>query len=799
MNIPNAALTTEDLNALDGFWRASNYLAAAMIYLRANPLLREPLQRGHLKNRLLGHWGSSPGLSFIYTHLNRVICEQGIEALFVAGPGHGAPGVLGPVYLEGTYGRFIPECTDDVNGLQHLMRQFSAPGGVGSHCTPELPGSIHEGGELGYSLSHAVGAAMDNPELIVACVVGDGEAETGPLATSWHGSKFLNPVRDGAVLPILHLNGYKISGPTIFSRIASDELLAFIRGNGWTPHLVEGRDPTTMHAAMAAALDRCIAEINRIRQHARSTGDLTRPHWPMIVLRTPKGWTGPSASHGHQIEGSWRAHQVPLTSVTTDAEQFVQLEKWLRGYRPDELFDDHGRLRDSYRRFIPAADKTMSASTHANGGGTLHPLKLPTTKNYEVSFERPGLTSVENTVPLATWMAEIFRQNPDTFRLFCPDETSSNRLQAVFEATNRMWLEPLLALDSDDGHLAPDGRVFEMLSEHTLEGWLEGYLLTGRHGVLSTYEAFAHIIDSMVNQHCKWLESSIKIPWRLPVPSLNLLITSTVWRQDHNGFTHQDPGFMDVVANKSPMVTRIYLPPDANSLLSVAEHCLKSTDLVNVIVVDKQRHLQFLTIDEANEHCRRGASVWHWASTDHGVEPDVVLACAGDVATMETLAASEILRREFPDIAIRFVNVVDLFAMANFGEHPHTMSDPDYVQLFTNDRPIIFNFHGYPWLIHRLSYRRPNHDNMHVRGYKEQGSINTPMQLAIENEVDRFSIALDTIKRVPRLTTIGAGAAERIRTLQAAAVRHANEFGIDSVELSGWTWPGNVPFRPATP
>ena len=738
---------------------------------------------------MLGHWGSSPGLSFIYTHLNRVICEYDLDVIFMAGPGHGAPGVLAPVYLEGSYSEVYPDRSQDLHGLQKFFRQFSFPGGVGSHCTPETPGSIHEGGELGYSVSHAFGAAFDNPGLLVAVVVGDGEAETGPLATSWHGNKFLNPRRDGAVLPILNLNGYKINNPTVLSRIPEVELISLMRGYGWEPLLVEGSEPPSMHQAMAATLNHAVEEIQRIQSAARTGSANNRPRWPMIVLRSPKGWTGPAVVGGHKVEGTWRAHQVPLTDVASKPENLKQLVSWLKSYKPDELFDPDGRLAPELRDLPPKGSRRMGVNPHANGGLLRKDLRLPDFRSYAVAKIAPGQTWAENTRPLGAFLRDILAANPDNFRLFGPDENTSNKLDAVYAVTKKCWMGESLPDDSDGTELAPDGRVMEMLSEHTLEGWLEGYLLTGRHGFFSTYEAFVHVIDSMFNQHAKWLEICSHLPWRADLASLNLLITSTVWRQDHNGFTHQDPGFLDVVVNKSAAVTRIYMPPDANCLLSVADHCLRSRNYVNVIVSDKQKHLQYLDMDAAIRHCTKGVGIWEWASTDAGQEPDVVMASAGDVPTKEALAATALLRQEFPDIKLRFVNVVDLFRLQPDTEHPHGLSDRDFDSLFTTDKPVIFAFHGYPWLIHRLAYRRANHRNLHVRGYKEKGNINTPLELAIQNELDRFSLAIDVIDRVPRLRAIGAHARERFRNRQLDCRTHAHAEGIDQPSESDWTWP----------
>jgi len=783
-----AVLGTNELDQLHAYWRACNYLAAGMIYLQDNPLLREPLKSEHIKERLLGHWGSSPGMSFTYIHMNRLIKKYDLNAIFLAGPGHGAPGVLGPTYLEGTYSEIYPNKGEDEEGLRCFFKEFSFPGGIGSHCTPETPGSIHEGGELGYSLSHAFGAAFDNPELLVTVMVGDGEAETGPMATAWHGNKFLNPCRDGAVLPILHLNGYKINNPTVLSRISHDELNRLFEGYGWTPYLVEGNDPELMHQRMASVMEQCVLEIRRVQEEARSSGKAARPRWPMIVLRSPKGWTGPAEVDGHKVEGYWRAHQVPLPNVRGNRKHLKQLEEWLHSYKPQELFDENGRLVESLRALAPRGERRMSANLHANGGLLRKELRLPDFRDYRADVVQPGQIEIENTHPLGEFLRDIMRHNPENFRVFGPDETTSNRLSAVYEASPKMWLAEYLPEDSDGGELSPDGRVMEVLSEHTLEGWLEGYLLTGRHGFFSTYEAFVHVIDSMFNQHAKWLEIASNIPWRAPVSSLNLLITSTVWRQDHNGFTHQDPGFLDLVVNKSPSVTRVYLPPDVNTLLSVADHCLRSTDDVNVIVCDKQKHLQYLDMEAAIKHCTKGIGIWEWASNDGNHEPDVVMACCGDVPTQEALAAVMLLREHFPALKIRFINVVDLFTLTTDNEHPHGLSDRDFDSLFTVDKPIIFNFHGYPWLIHRLTYRRTNHHNLHVRGYKEKGNINTPLELAIRNEIDRFSLAIDVINRVPGLLVSGAHVKQALRDMQIDCRNYAYEHGTDKPEIHEWRW-----------
>jgi xylulose-5-phosphate/fructose-6-phosphate phosphoketolase len=782
-------LSDEEARKTHAFWRACNYLALGMIYLQDNPLLRDPLAPEHIKNRMLGHWGASPALSFTYTHLNRVIKTFDLDMIFMAGPGHGAPGVLGPVYLEGSYSEIYPDKSQDEEGLLRFFKQFSFPGGIGSHCTPETPGSIHEGGELGYVLSHACGAAFDNPDLIVAAVVGDGEAETGPLATSWHINKFLNPIRDGAVLPVLNLNGYKINNPTLLARISHDELKYLFKGYGYEPYFVEGSDFASMHQAMAATLDYCAQTIRSIQQEARQTGTAARPRWPMIVLRTPKGWTAPLEVDGHRIEGLWRSHQVPLAKVKKNPAHLTLLEEWMRSYKPEELFDENGTLVPELKELTPAGTRRMGANPHANGGLLKKTLRLPDFRAYALAFDKPGQVEAENTRPLGAFLRDVMKANMNTFRVFGPDENTSNKLDAIYEVSKKLWLAENFPEDADGGQLSTDGRVIEMLSEHTLEGMLEGYLLTGRHGFFSTYEAFVHVIDSMFNQHAKWLSICNELSWRQSIPSLNLLITSTVWRQDHNGFTHQDPGFLDVVVNKRAEVTRIYLPPDVNSLLSVADHCLRSENYINVIVCDKQMHLQYLDIDAAITHCTKGISIWSQASNDQGVEPDVVMACAGDIPTKEALAATAMLRHEFPDLKIRFINVLDLFKLQSDRDHPHGLSDRDFDGLFTPDKPIVFNFHGYPWLIHRLTYNRTNHKNLHVRGYKERGNINTPLELAIENEIDRFTLAIDVIDRVPKLQTIGAHAKEKLRNLQINCRRFAHEHGIDMPEIDEWRWP----------
>ena len=783
-------LDPDELRKIDAYWRACNYLAAGMIYLRANPLLREPLRPEHIKRRLLGHWGSDPGQSLLWVHLNRLIKKYDLNVMYIAGPGHGAPATLANCYLEGYYSEIYRDKSCDESGLLKFFKQFSFPGGIGSHCTPETPGSIHEGGELGYSISHAYGAAFDNPDLIVAVAVGDGEAESGPLATSWHSNKFLNPIRDGAVLPVLHLNGYKIANPTVLARIPHEELEALLIGYGHRPYFVEGDDPTAMHQKMASTLEQCILDIHAIQERARSSGDATRPRWPMIVLRSPKGWTGPKIVDGHKVEGTWRAHQVPVSDPTTNETHLKLVEDWLRSYRPEELFDANGRLVADLRALAPSGPRRISANPHANGGLLRKALDLPDFRDYAVEVKGPGKTDALPTDVLAHFLAEVMRRNMNSFRVFGPDETASNRLSAIYAASKKTWLAELKPEDTDGGELDVAGRVMEMLSEHTLEGWFEGYVLTGRHGLLSSYEAFIHIIDSMFNQHAKWLEKSKKdLAWRAPVPSINLLLTSLVWRQDHNGFTHQDPGFLDVVTNKSPDVVRIYLPPDANCLLSVTDHCLRSRDYINVIVADKQEHLQYLSMDEAVAHCTKGIGIWDWASSDTGQEPDAVMACAGDIPTMESLAATAILIERFPDLKLRFINVVDLFRLMPETEHPHGLSDADFDSLFTTDKPVIFNFHSYASLIHKLSYRRKNHDNFHVRGYKEKGSINTPLELVILNQIDRFNLAIDVIDRVPRLRYAGAEVKGWLKDQIIASISYAHTEGIDREETRNWKWP----------
>jgi xylulose-5-phosphate/fructose-6-phosphate phosphoketolase len=787
-------LTPDELRKINAYWSACNYLCVGMLYLRNNPLLRTPLQPGDIKNRLLGHWGSDPGQSFTWVHLNRLIKKYDLDLIYIAGPGHGAPATLSNSYLEGVYSEVYPAMSQDAEGLQKFFKQFSFPGGIGSHCTPETPGSIHEGGELGYSLSHGFGAAFDNPDLIVTVVVGDGEAETGPLATSWHSNKFLNPLTDGAVLPVLHLNGYKIANPTILARISPEELEHLFLGYGWKPFYVEGDDPLLMHQKMAEVMEQCILEIRAIQTKARSApadAPVERPRWPMIILRSPKGWTCPKEIDGHKLEGSWRAHQMPVLDPVTNPAHLQLVEHWMRSYKPEDLFDESGKLIEELRELPPTGTSRISGNPHANGGLLRRPLDLPDFRNYAVKVETPGQQELSSTNQLGTFLCDVMRKNMTNFRVFGPDETASNKLDGIYPGSHgKTWLAELEPSDADGGWLASNGRVMEMLSEHTLEGWFEGYVLTGRHGFFSSYEAFVHIIDSMFNQHAKWLEKSkLELRWRAPISSINLLITSLVWRQDHNGFTHQDPGFLDVVTNKSPEVTRIYLPPDANCLLSVADHCLRSTDYVNVIVADKAAHLQYLDMETAVQHCTKGIGIWDFASNDDGTEPDVVLACAGDIPTSESLAAVAILREHCPDLKIRFVNVVDLFRLMPEHEHPHGMSEREFDSLFTIDKPVIFNFHAYASLIHKLTYKRKNHDNFHVRGYKEKGNINTPLELAILNQVDRFNIAIDAIDRVPSLQAAAAHTKEWLKNEIIDSINYANENGIDRPEIRNWKWP----------
>jgi xylulose-5-phosphate/fructose-6-phosphate phosphoketolase len=787
--IEGSPLDSEELRKIDAYWQTSLYLCMGMLYLKDNPLLREPLKPEHLKPRLLGHWGSDAGQCFTYIHFNRLINKYDLNAIYVSGPGHGAPAVLSQAYLEGTYSEVYPDKSRDLAGMLRFFKQFSFPGGIGSHATPETPGSLHEGGELGYSISHAFGTVFDHPDLITLVMVGDGESETGPLATSWHSNKFLNPITDGAVLPVLHLNGYKINNPTILARISHEELEALFVGYGYKPYFVEGSDHDSMHQAMAATMEHCVTEIRKFQQEARQTGKAFRPRWPMIILRSPKGWTAPREVDGHYLEGFWRAHQIPLTDVAANQAHLKLLESWMHNYKPEERFDEQGRLIPELQALAPKGDRRMSANPVTNGGRLRRPLEMPDFRKFAVEVKEPGVTVAGNVPTLGDFLREVMRLNMQNFRVFGPDETQSNKLQAVYEVAKKVWLGEYFPEDADGGELAPQGRVMEMLSEHTVEGWLEGYILSGRHGFINSYEPFVHVIDSMFNQHAKWLEKCNELTWRAKPASLNLLITALVWRQDHNGFTHQDPGFLDVVANKSPGVVRIYLPPDANCLLSVADHCLRSINYVNVIVADKQLHLQYLDMDAAVAHCTKGAGIWDWASNDQQTEPDVVMASCGDVPTMESLAATALLRRYLPEMKIRFVNVVDLFKLVPHTEHPHGMTDREFEALFTSTKPVVFNFHSYPWLIHRLTYRRPGQHNIHVRGYKEQGNINTPLELAIRNDTDRFSLAIDAIDRVPRFRETGSGVREALLNEQIACKNHAWEFGVDRPDITDWKWP----------
>ncbi len=782
-------LDADQLRLMDAYWRAANYLSVGQIYLLDNPLLREPLQAEHIKPRLLGHWGTTPGLNLIYAHLNRVICERQLDMIYITGPGHGGPGLVANAYLEGTYSEVYSRIRQDEQGMRALFRQFSYPGGIPSHVAPETPGSIHEGGELGYSLTHAYGAAFDNPELIVACVVGDGEAETGALATSWHSNKFLDPVTDGAVLPILHLNGYKIANPTVLARIPEDELAALMRGYGHDPIFVTGDDPADVHQQLAAALDSALDSIAAIQRAARQDGSAgSRPVWPMIVLRTPKGWTGPRTVDGVQVEGTFRAHQVPLSATRTNPEHRAELEQWMRSYRPEELFDADGALRPELQALAPTGTRRMSANPHANGGMLLRELELPDFRDYAVDVPRPGTATSEATRVLGSFLRDVIVANRDRFRLMGPDETSSNRLQNVFEQTDRAW--DAITVPGDD-HLAPDGRVMEVLSEHLCQGWLEGYLLTGRHGMFNCYEAFIHIIDSMFNQHAKWLKVTRDIPWRRPIASLTYLLSSHVWRQDHNGFSHQDPGFIDHVVNKKAEVVRVYLPPDTNTLLSVADHCLRGRNYINVIVAGKQPALTYLSMDEAIAHCTRGLGIWDWAGTTDG-EPDVVLGCAGDVPTLETLAAADLLRRHLPDLKVRVINVVDLMRLQPDTEHPHGLPDREFDALFTTDKPVVFAYHGYPWLIHRLTYRRTNHAQFHVRGYKEEGTTTTPFDMVMLNDLDRYHLVMDVIDRVPGLAGRAAVLRQKMADARIAARAYTREHGEDDPAIAEWTWPGTT-------
>jgi xylulose-5-phosphate/fructose-6-phosphate phosphoketolase len=780
-------LAPEQLHRMDAWWRAANYLSVGQIYLYDNPLLKEPLALRHVKPRLLGHWGTTPGLNFLYVHLNRAIKEYDLNMIYVCGPGHGGPGIVANTYLEGTYSEYYPDVSQDEEGMRRLFTQFSFPGGIPSHVAPETPGSIHEGGELGYALSHAFGAAFDNPDLIVACIVGDGEAETGPLATGWHGNKFLNPARDGAVLPILHLNGYKIQNPCILARIPREELEHLLLGYGYAPCFVEGEKPEEMHQVMASALDGVIGEIRRIQERARTTRDAKRPRWPMIVLRTPKGWTGPKEVDGKPAEGSWRSHQVPLSGMATRPGHLKLLEDWMKSYRPEELFDEGGRLLPEFAGLAPEGNRRMGANPHANGGILLRDLRIPDFRRYAVDVPSPGAVDAEATRVMGTFLRDVMKGNAGArnFRVFGPDETNSNRLGALFEATDKTWVAERLPVDEG---LSPDGRVMEVLSEHQCQGWLEGYLLTGRHGLFSCYEAFIHIVDSMFNQHAKWLKVTRQIPWRRPIASLTYLLTSHVWRQDHNGFSHQDPGFIDHVMNKKADIIRVYLPPDANTLLSVTDHCLRSRDYVNVIVAGKQPAPQWLGIDAAIRHCTAGLGIWEWASSDRGDEPDVVMACAGDVPTLETLAAVSLLREMAPGLRIRVVNVVDLMCLQPQSEHPHGLPDREFDAVFTKDRPIIFAFHGYPWLIHRLTYRRTNHKNLHVRGYKEEGTTTTPFDMVVLNDLDRFHLAQDVIDRVPVLVPKAGYMKQEIRDRLLSHKQYINRYGEDMPEIRDWKW-----------
>jgi xylulose-5-phosphate/fructose-6-phosphate phosphoketolase len=784
---PTATLDADELERIDAYWRAANYLSVGQIYLLDNPLLREPLEPDQIKPRLLGHFGTVPGLNLVYVHMNRAIRQRDLNAIYIAGPGHGGPGLVANAYLEGTYSEVYPSITQDEEGMRRLFRQFSFPGGIPSHVAPETPGSIHEGGELGYSLVHAYGAAFDDPDLLAVCVVGDGEAETGPLAASWHSNKFLNPKTDGAVLPILHLNGYKIANPTVLARIPNEELHALMEGYGHAVEIVEGGDPAQVHEAFAAALYRALDAIDAIQRHAREGGDGIRPRWPMIVLRTPKGWTGPEEVDGLPVEDTWRSHQVPLAELHDNPKHLEMLEAWMRSYRPEELFDETGRLRPDLAELAPRGLRRMSANPVTNGGQVLRSLDLPDFTDYAVEVPAAGQTTSEATRVLGEFLRDVIARNATSFRLFGPDETTSNRLQAVFETTDKAWMAETRPVDVN---LSPDGRVMEVLSEHLCQGWLEGYLLTGRHGLFNCYEAFIHIVDSMFNQHAKWLKTTDAIPWRRPIASLNYLLSSHVWRQDHNGFSHQDPGFIDHVVNKKAEVIRVYLPPDANCLLSVADHCLRSRQYVNVIVAGKQPSPNWLAMDEAVLHCTRGIGIWRWASNDEGVEPDVVLACAGDVPTLETLAAVDILRRELPELKVRVVNVVDLMRLQDPKEHPHGLSDREFDSLFTTDKPIVFAYHGYPWLIHRLTYRRTNHGNLHVRGYKEEGTTTTPFDMVMLNDLDRYHLVMDVIDRVPALRSRAAHLRQEMADRRVASRAYTREHGEDAPEVRDWAWPG---------
>jgi xylulose-5-phosphate/fructose-6-phosphate phosphoketolase len=780
-------LPNDELRCLDAAWRAANYLTVGQIYLLDNPLLREPLLPEHVKPRLLGHWGTSPGLSLLWVQMNRMIRQRDLNAIYVTGPGHGGPAVVANTWLDGSYTEAYPEIDRDGEGMRRLFRQFSFPGGIPSHAAPETPGSIHEGGELGYSLTHAFGAVFDNPDLLALCVVGDGEAETGPLATSWHSNKFLDPATDGAVLPVLHLNGYKIANPTVLARIPEEELLWFLRGCGWDPRIVDGDDPETVHRELAVTLDLCLDDIAAIQEIARGGGEpMEHKRWPMIILRTPKGWTGPKVVDGEPVEGTWRAHQVPLANVRSNPEHLAQLEAWMRSYGPEELFDERGAPRADVLALMPEGTRRMGANPHTNGGLLTKPLRLPDFRDYAVDVPAPATVSSEATRVLAKWLRDVIRDNPHNFRLWGPDETASNRLQAVYEATDKQWEAAVLPVDE---HLAPEGRVMEVLSEHLCQGWLEGYNLTGRHGLFNCYEAFIHIVDSMFNQHAKWLKVTRNIPWRRPIPSLNYLLSSHVWRQDHNGFTHQDPGFIDHVVNKKAEIIRIYLPPDANCLLSTMDHCLRSRHYVNVVVAGKQPALDYLTMDEAIAHCARGLGIWEWAGTEEFGEPDVVLACAGDVPTLETVAAAAILRERLPDLKVRVVNVVDLMRLQDERAHPHGLSDAEFDALFTVDRPVIFAFHGYPTLIHRLTYRRHNHDNLHVRGYLEEGTTTTPFDMVMLNDMDRFHLVMDVVERVPGLAQKAAMLRQEMQDERLRHRTYTREHGDDMPDVRDWVWP----------